>query len=1024
MRSRLLSSSVYALLAAATTLVAARPQDVPQHDHNDLTEFDPTATIERHIERHQEHRYQLALAAGECVHLTVEQRGIDVVAQTFDASGTRLGEFRENVFPRGAEQVEIVGDRAGPYTVLVKIAEGVPIAPDSTYAIRVVSRAPATDADRAIQQARALYADAYPLNHDGKYDQERPLLERALRLAEAARGPDDRFVTAIVFELATNALARLDDKAAEALYQRAIGSMIKAWGHDHPAVAMARSRLAVIWDHAGQRAKAETLLLESMDQIEKTVGPEHLWYARCLMTLGNFRSLGGDLDKAEEYYRRVMAILEKNEYTETLLFGTLLNNLGDTYRQKENLAVAEAYFERAYALEVRLHGSSSYPLTIVLQNLGIVARERKEYAKSIEYYQRSLAMRERAVGREHPDYAQVLMNLANVYHAMGDDAKAIETYFDALEIWEKTVGPYHRGMLLTIGNIARTYVSAGDIANGIKFQQRTDEIIEKQIELNLTAGSERQKLAFVSSMAERTDRTISLHLLEAPNNPEAGALAALVLLQRKGRVLDAMTDTFATVRQRVSDAKDQQLLDQLSSTTAQLARAALTVPEHVSPNEHQQRLATLTDRMERLEGTLSGDIAEFRARTQPVTLEAVQAAIPDGAALVEFFVFRPFHPKAERNAEAYDAPHYAAYVIRKRAAPVGVDLGAVAQIDEAVETLRQALRDPTRRDLRQRARAVDDRIVRPLRASLGSATTRLLISPDGDLNLLPFEALIDERGRFLVEQYAISYVTSGRDLLRMQVTRANQSPPAIVANPLFGAPSMSPSATVASAARPSRRSSSITTADDLSAMYFAPLGATAMEARAIKALFPESTLLTGRRATKATLQQLQAPRLLHIASHGFFLEDASVKVDNPLLRSGLALAGANTNRNTDALHDDGILTALEASSLNLWGTKLVTLSACDTGVGEVRNGEGVYGLRRAFVLAGAETLVMSLWPVSDYVTREIMTKYYTGLRAGLGRGDALRQAQLAMLRRKGRRHPFYWASFIQSGEWANLDGVR
>ena len=112
-----------------------------------------------------------------------------------------------------------------------------------------------------------------------------------------------------------------------------------------------------------------------------------------------------------------------------------------------------------------------------------------------------------------------------------------------------------------------------------------------------------------------------------------------------------------------------------------------------------------------------------------------------------------------------------------------------------------------------------------------------------------------------------------------------------------------------------------------------------------------------------------------------------------------------------------VLTALEASNLNLWGTQLVTLSACDTGIGQVRNGEGVYGLRRSFFLAGAETLVMSLWPISDYVTREMMTGYYTGLANGLGRGDALRRAQLAMLARQNRRHPFYWASFIQAGDW-------
>jgi CHAT domain-containing protein len=183
-------------------------------------------------------------------------------------------------------------------------------------------------------------------------------------------------------------------------------------------------------------------------------------------------------------------------------------------------------------------------------------------------------------------------------------------------------------------------------------------------------------------------------------------------------------------------------------------------------------------------------------------------------------------------------------------------------------------------------------------------------------------------------------------------------------------------------------------------------------------------VLAREQARKSALTDVKAPRMLHIATHGFFVQDAKHKIGNPLLRSGLALTGANLRSANAAEREDGILTALEASNLNLWGTKLVTLSACDTGVGEVRNGEGVYGLRRAFFLAGAETLVMSLWPVSDYVTREMMSAYYSGLRKGLGRGEALRQAQLAMLTRRNRQHPFYWASFIQAGEWANLDGRR
>jgi CHAT domain-containing protein len=294
----------------------------------------------------------------------------------------------------------------------------------------------------------------------------------------------------------------------------------------------------------------------------------------------------------------------------------------------------------------------------------------------------------------------------------------------------------------------------------------------------------------------------------------------------------------------------------------------------------------------------------------------------------------------------------------------------------------------------------------------------------------------------LIERYAFTYLTSGRDLLRMQVARESKSQPLIIANPTFGetTPEHKVNAPV-KWAEPNVRHRGVTAARKLSELYFAPLDGTAQEADAIRKFFPDANLLTGTRATKSALKQTVAPRILHIATHGFFLQapqaasggraqlataatrgaDVAAETENPLLRSGLALAGANL-RGGAGVVDDGILTALEASGLNLWGTKLVVLSACDTGLGEVRNGEGVYGLRRAFVLAGAESLVMSLWPASDYSTRTLMTNYYRNLKQGLGRGEALRRVQLDMLRRNPKLHPFYWANFIQSGEWANLDG--
>jgi CHAT domain-containing protein len=323
------------------------------------------------------------------------------------------------------------------------------------------------------------------------------------------------------------------------------------------------------------------------------------------------------------------------------------------------------------------------------------------------------------------------------------------------------------------------------------------------------------------------------------------------------------------------------------------------------------------------------------------------------------------------------------------------------------------------------------------------------------LNLIPFGALVDERGEYLIETSSFTYLTTGRDLLRLQTRSESKQEEVIVADPDFDTPKSAASDRTIGREEPTAEplpaavdasQHGARAAADFSRLYFRPLPGTAGEAQALKEMFRGATVLTRKQAAEAVIKQVDSPAILHVATHGFFLEDVvndhgqssdrgllieaqpegerledGARVENPLLRSGLALAGANL-RQSDG--EDGVVTALEVAGLNLRGTKLVVLSACDTGVGEVKNGEGVYGLRRALVLAGSETQVMSLWPVQDISTRDLMIDYYRGLRAGEKRGEALRQAQLRMLSSRGREHPAYWASFIQSGEWASLDGQR
>jgi len=995
MRMMRISSRTTLAVGALSIAVAAR--EVHDRAACDPRVLVPAQPMERRLSRGVEHRYRFDLNAGEYAAILVEQRGIDVTARILGSARNGIADVAEiDDEPRlpGLERIELVADVSGPYTVILSAARG--IVTPGAYTIRLESRRAATDADRSMQDARRCRTTAARLDTDGRFDDARRVLEHALQVAERERGADDAVVAAIASQLAGEYRKLPDGARSEALYKRAIAIMDRTLGPRHPTTAYTKSQLALLYQREGDRLKAETLLRESLDVIETTLGTAHPWYVSALATLGSVYDRAGDLDEAEAIVRRALAILERNDDTKCVQYAALLNNLGEVYRQRQDYGRAETVLRQSLVLDQRLLGAENYSVATALQNLAIVARERKDYATAVDYNRRALEIRERMVGLDHPDVAHILTNLGNIYRATGDTTRSLDMHFRALHIWESAAGPYQQATLLSVGNIAKTYAAAGDLSRAIAYQRRADAILEKELSLNLAVGSERQKLAFVSSVSERTDRTISLHLRDAPADPDAAALAALVVLQRKGRVLDAMVDTLAAVRRRLEDPVDRRLLDRLHATTADLARLALSVPDRQSV-ARQTDVGALDSKMEHLEAELSERSAAFRAHMQPVTLESVEAALPERAALVEFAVFRPFDPRAERNTEAYGPPHYAAYIIRKGVAPRGLDLGAAAAIDGAVEALRAALRDPARPDLQGRSRAVDELVLRPLRAAIGHAS-RLLISPDGALQLIPFDALVDERGRYAIERYAISYLTSGRDVLRLQARRASHGQPVVFADPAFGE------------------------SGQVSPRYFSPLAVTAEEARAIKGLFPDAVVFTGARASKATLQHVEAPPILHIASHGFFLrEDDGSHQPHPLLRSGVALAGANLSREAP---DAGILTALEAAHLNLWGTRLVTLSACNTGIGEVKNGEGVYGLRRAFVLAGAESIVMSLWPVSDAITRGMMVAYYTGLRAGLGRGDALRKVKLAMLKVEAERHPFYWASFIQSGEWASLDGRR
>ncbi|NJR65183.1 MAG: CHAT domain-containing protein [Leptolyngbyaceae cyanobacterium CRU_2_3] len=570
----------------------------------------------------------------------------------------------------------------------------------------------------------------------------------------------------------------------------------------------------------------------------------------------------------------------------------------------------------------------------------------------------------------------------------------------------------------------------------------------------MNVGSETRKRAFIAMLQDTTNAAIALHLQLAPTNPEAAELALTTVLRRKGRVLEAVTDTFQRLRQNLS-SQDQPLLTELQAKQSQLAALIYGGIGGRSPDGYRAQVTELRSQIEILENTLSQRSAEFRVETQSVTVEAIAQQIPVNTVLIEWVQYQPLNFQTQPQNQLqnqWDEPRYAAYLLDADGTIQWVDLGKAAAIDELINQYRDALRRQNFR-IEGIARQLDAQIMQPIRSRLGNAQ-HLLLSPDGQLNLIPFAALVDENEHYLIETYTLTYSTSGRDLLRQQLDSPSRQSPVLIANPDYDTPgnptpqvAIAPPGTITrsgDAAQPLANQRST----DLSTQRFAPLPGTAAEANAIFPLLPHATLLTGSQATENNLKQLQGPSILHIATHGFFFRNVEfvpppdaltqgfstlptamgaqmrqtsqgINNENPLLRSGLALAGFNPRHSGT---EDGVLTALEASGLDLRGTQLVVLSACDTGLGEVVNGEGVYGLRRAFLMAGAESLVMSLWKVDDYATSELMARYYQRLQQGEGRSEAFRQVQLEMLQTSEYQHPYFWAAFIFSGDWQRLNG--
>jgi len=1024
--------------------------------------------ISREISGIEAHRYQIVLAAGDFALISANETEIDLTLRLLGPDGTVLAVVDSQNSPDGAESISFVSDSAA--TFVVEITTDIRKASAKAYSVTLVEKRQATADDRSLYQAFRQHHDSLRLlNTAGSADNALELAKGSLETRERILGHDDKLIADSLVAVGRAYLSKGDFLQAVASIDRSLQILEKAVGKESVPYANGVLALGLANFARGEMKTAEAQMLQSLAILEKSRHGGGLRTATLLSNLGLLYRTITDFRRAELTFRKALELLDNVAGEDNLQSVNVRNNLGLMYNAAGDYANAEKELERSLAIAERLRGSENRDVAVALNNLGLVTWRKGDYVKAEATWKRALAIFEKVNGPESDGVANVLGNLgiiykeyygdfrkaeeaqkrslaiiqklsgeyslqagtaaaslSLVYRSLGDFAQAEAYTLRALEIYERSVGPTHQNVVLALSTMAQLRAMKGDLASSLTYQKRVDAIDSAAIQTNLIVGSERQKIAFFSRL-RNMDRSISFLVSLAPDNAEARDLVLTQILQRKGRVLDALSQNLTEFRKRGSE-QDTALLTKLNDLTSEISKLSSQGRSKRTQAEFEASMSSLLFEREKVESEISRRTAGTYVPTKPIELSEVRNAIPNGSALIEFAVSRPFEWNYNEAKEPYGEPRYIAFVACNQGNIGWIDLGDAKAIDDAIGKLRSAFRDPGRSDVTELSRTVEQKVIAPLR-KFTSGSNHLIISPDGELNLLPFEALVDEDRRFLTQRYSFTYVSSGRDLLRVSSSGSAKKDLVIVSNPAFGLPAESNSLSANAQARQNRL---ITRS--LSDTFFAPLAGTARESAAIKALFPEAKLLSGDEATETSLKQVRSPAILHIATHGFFLnsnaptsqQSATARPseplsENPLLRSGLAFAGANIRKSE---RDDGILTGLEASGLDLWGTKLVVLSACDTGLGEIRNGEGVYGLRRSFALAGAESLVMSLWPVSDQVTRELMTAYYRNLKKGMGRGEALRQVRLEMIKEPDRKHPFYWASFIQSGEWANLDGKR
>jgi CHAT domain-containing protein/Tfp pilus assembly protein PilF len=839
----------------------------------------------------------------------------------------------------------------------------------------------------------------------GDLGEARRSFEEALRVGEAALAPCDRVMTSLMQALAGSRRYEGRYADARALLRRARRTIEECSMRD-PRPPDARATIiyneAELEEDVGDLAAAERLNSQAIDIWSRGLGADHPFVAHGIDALAQVVAKRGQLMRARTLYTRALAIRRK--------------------------ALGAAHPQVAWTLA----------------NLAATEMDARDYVTASRHIEEAIALYRQAGASDEPDHLGRMLELrGKLAAARGDIGAARASVIDALNERERVFGPAHPLTTETRAALARVDLMRGDASHAIEEALTAERNGRDHLRYTLRYLPERQALAY----AGRRTRALDVLLSGGITDPSTRVTALDELVQSRGVLLDEFAARARTMP--TTDADLRGLREEAQS--ARMRFANLVVRSLREPVD-RQLLDAARERKEEAERALAERSADARAEAARTAagIREVREALPPGTAVVSFVRYERVQPGTGAQRSAVIRPSYGAFVLRADAVlndAVFVPLGSAATIEQQIRAWKAAVTAATaaqgegsdpERDYRQAGGVLRATIWDPIAPHLGTAR-RAFIVPDGLLNGVNIAALPSRNGgRYLVEEPVVMhYLSTERDLLA--TPRATSSSALIVGRPAFETTSVRVRTTNAT------RSG----CDASGTLHFNDLPGTGREALDVSRLWEteggsHADVLTGTAATETALKHSLADRrVVHLATHGFFLSSgcvpgrsnsrgvgglvsadaiAAAELENPLLLSGLAMAGANRSGRRSVDQDDGILTAEEIAGLDLQDTEWAVLSACDTGLGEIRAGEGVFGLRRAFQIAGARTVIMSLWSVDDEATRVWMRALYNGrLARHLDTADAVHEASLSVLRQRRAAHqsthPFYWAAFVAAGDW-------